>query len=57
MFYLDFDNSYHSKNIEKNFKKYIKEDVLDLENELTTHLMSRNSNMDMSTNVLKKSNQ
>ena len=54
MFYLDFDNTYHSKNLEKNFKKYIKEDVLDLENELKTRL-SRNSSMDISTNVLKKS--
>ena len=55
MFYLDFDNTYHSKNIEKNFKKYIKEDILDLENELKTRFISRNSSLDMSTNVLKKS--
>ena len=58
MFYLDFDNTFLSKNKEKNYKKYINEnilDFLDFENELANRMLVKNSSMDLSNSILRKS--
>ena len=52
IFFLDFENTYNSKNKDYNFKEYMKDDELDYEKQLKSRL-SRNSSIAYDDNIVR----
>ena len=52
IFFIDFENTYNSKNKDYNFKEYMKDDELDYEKQLKSRL-SRNSSIAYDDNIVR----
>ena len=52
IFFIDFENTYNSKNKDYNFKEYMKDDELDYEKQLKSRL-SRNSSIACDDNIVR----